>query len=272
MPKHQKQAEFGTPQWVLGLSTYAFLSETQLVCTYTKQGLWYLATIQLENFEFQTLPIQLEESFGEVTDIEYVQAFQGQVVFVASGPKLPKTVLMLDSVTGAVTRLSTPSLPAANIQQNLSSYQSITFPIGNDGQEVGHAFYYPPYNAEFDGPNSNDELPPLLMKMHGGPTAATSTRLNLGIHYFTSRGFGVVDINYRGSTGFGRAYRLALYQQWGIYDRDDCISVAKYLANQKQIDIQRVVARRYQCRWLFGIGFSDLHRFAEGRCQYRRHF
>ena len=238
-----EQAEFGTPQWVLGLSTYAFLSEQQLVCTYTKKGLWYLATINLDNFEFKTLPIQLEEQFGEVTDIQYVQAIQRKAVFVAGGPTVPRTVLLFDPNTGAVEMLSNPNIPNKNIQNNLSNYQSITFPTGNDGQQLGHAFYYPPYNDDVEGPNSEAELPPLLIKMHGGPTAATSTLLNLGIHYFTSRGFGVVDINYRGSTGFGRAYRLALYEQWGIYDRDDCVNVAKHLANEKQIDIDRIVAR-----------------------------
>lgn len=237
-----EQAELGTPQWVLGLSTYAFLSEQQIVCTYTKQGVWYLATINLDNLEFQTHQINLAEPFGEVTDIEYIQAIQGKVVFVAGGPKLPRTVLLFDPSNGAVEMLSTPSLLEPDIQNNLSGYQSITFPTGNDGQ-LGHAFYYPPYNDQVDGPTSEAELPPLLIKMHGGPTSATSTRLNLGIHYFTSRGFGVVDINYRGSTGFGRAYRLALYEQWGIYDRDDCVNVAKHLANEKRIDIDRVVAR-----------------------------
>jgi dipeptidyl aminopeptidase/acylaminoacyl peptidase len=237
-----KKAELGTPQWVFGLSTYTFLSETQIVCTYTKDGIWYLATINLDNFDFQTVNINLEKQFGEVTEIEYVQTIQGKVVFVAGGPRLPHTILSLDPVTGAVEMLSTPNMPNSAIQQNLSEYESLTFKTENKGEKV-HAFYYPPYNHDFKGPDSEEELPPLLIKMHGGPTGATSTTLNLGIHYFTSRGFGVVDINYRGSTGFGRTSRLSLYKQWGIYDRDDCVNVAKSLAKDNQIDIERVVAR-----------------------------
>ena len=237
-----KTAELGTPQWVLGLSTYTFLSEKQIVCTYTKDGIWALATINLENFDFKTLNINLEEQFGEVTKIEYVQTLQGKVVFVAGGPRLPHTILSLDPITGAVEMLSTPNMPNPDIQQNLSGYESITFQTANEGEMV-HAFYYPPYNHDYERPDPEEELPPLLIKMHGGPTGAASTTLNLAIHYFTSRGFGVVDINYRGSTGFGRAYRLSLYKQWGIYDRDDCINVAKSLAKENRIDIERVVAR-----------------------------
>jgi dipeptidyl aminopeptidase/acylaminoacyl peptidase len=237
-----KQAEFGLPQWILGMSTYAFLSEQQIVCTYTKNGIWFLATIDLKDFSFQALDINLEEQFGQVTDIRYVQTIQGKVVFVAGGPRLPHTVLCLDPVTKSVEMLSTPNRPNQDIQQNLSQYEFIRFETGNEG-EVSYGFYYPPYNHDVEIPSPKEECPPLLIKMHGGPTSATSTVLNLGIHYFTSRGFGVIDINYRGSTGFGRAYRLALYTQWGIYDRDDCVNAAKYLAKQNRIDIERVVAR-----------------------------
>jgi len=242
--------EFGVPQWHLGLSTYAFLSKKKIVCTYTTEGLWYLATIDLQSFEFQPLKINLEEQWGEITDIGHVQAIQGKAVFVASGPKLPPTVLLFDPATGTVEMLSTPSQLDDEIPKNFSSYHSISFPTGNE--EQAHAFYYPPNNERFKGPA--EELPPLLIKMHGGPTAATSTRLSMEIQYFTSRGFGVVDVNYRGSTGYGRAYRLALYEQWGIYDRDDCVNAAKYLADRgneffeknellQPIDIERVVAR-----------------------------
>lgn len=246
--------EFGVPQWYLGLSTYAFLSENKIVCTYTTGGLWYLATINLENGDFQPININLEEQWGQVTDIEYVQAIQGQVVFVGSGPKLSPTVLLLNPdhyACATAKMLSTPRELDDEIQQNLSSYQPISFSPEEDEEQKVHAFYYPPCNERFEGPE--EELPPLLIKMHGGPTAATSTRLSMEIQYFTSRGFGVVDVNYRGSTGYGRDYRLALYGQWGLYDRDDCVNAAKYLADENSlddngnqiqpIDIERVVAR-----------------------------
>jgi dipeptidyl aminopeptidase/acylaminoacyl peptidase len=238
-----EKAEFGVPQWVLGLSTYAFLSEKQIVCTYTIEGLWYLATIDLDSLEFKSVNIHLDEQWGEITDIEYVQAIKGKVVLVAGGPKLPRTVILIDPVTGTSEALSTLNSLDPKIQNNLSPYQPITF-LSKNGAPA-YAFYYPPYHEHFEG--LAEELPPLLIKMHGGPTAATSTLLNMQIQYFTSRGFGVVDVNYRGSTGYGRNYRLALYEQWGLYDRDDCVNAAKYLASEENklqgIDIERVVAR-----------------------------
>jgi len=236
-----EKAEFGVPQWVLGLSTYAFLSPQQLVCTYTIAGLWYLATIDLENFEFKPLKISLDQQWGQITTIEYVQTIKGKVVFIAGGPKLPRTLLLLDPATGAVEILSTLNPLSPEIQNNLSAYQPITFYSAT--HQPAYAFYYPPHNQNYQG--LEEEHPPLLIKMHGGPTAATSTLLNMSIQYFTSRGFAVVDVNYRGSTGYGRDYRLALYQQWGIYDRDDCVNAAKYLASEDNpsIDIERVVAR-----------------------------
>ena len=100
---------------------------------------------------------------------------------------------------------------------------------------------YPPYNPDFAAPPG--EKPPLLILSHGGPTSATSSLLNLQIQFFTSRGIGVVDVNYRGSTGYGREYRLALYGTWGVADVEDCANAGRYLVMRGLADSARVAAR-----------------------------
>jgi len=106
---------------------------------------------------------------------------------------------------------------------------------------TAYALYYPPQNKDFDAPA--DERPPLLVMSHGGPTAATSSTLSLKVQYWTSRGIAVLDVNYRGSTGYGRAYREQLNGQWGIADVEDCINGARYLAQEGQVDASRLMIR-----------------------------
>ena len=119
----------------------------------------------------------------------------------------------------------------------LSAPEAIEFPTENG--LTAYALYYAPKNRDFIAPKG--ELPPLLVKSHGGPTASTSAALSLGIQYWTSRGFAVLDVNYGGSTGYGRAYRQRLNNQWGIVDVDDCANGAKYLTAQGKVDGDRLV-------------------------------
>jgi dipeptidyl aminopeptidase/acylaminoacyl peptidase len=102
-----------------------------------------------------------------------------------------------------------------------------------------HALYYPPHNTDFTGPS--DQKPPLVVMFHGGPTAMASSTLKFGIHYWTSRGVAVLDVNYRGSSGFGRRYRNLLKENWGKIDVHDCINGAKWLAQRKLVDASRTV-------------------------------
>jgi dipeptidyl aminopeptidase/acylaminoacyl peptidase len=117
--------------------------------------------------------------------------------------------------------------------------EAIEFPT--DGGLTAHAFFYPPTNDAFAGPA--DERPPLIVVSHGGPTAATHARLNLEVQYWTSRGFAVVDVNYGGSTGYGRAYRERLKGTWGIVDVADCVNAARYLVEQGRADPSRLIIR-----------------------------
>jgi dipeptidyl aminopeptidase/acylaminoacyl peptidase len=132
---------------------------------------------------------------------------------------------------------STDAIDDPALARYLTAVQPIEFPT--EGGKTSHALYYPPCNPDYAG--SDGEKPPILVKCHGGPTAAASTTLDLRIHYWTSRGIAVLDVNYGGSTGYGRAYRERLRGTWGIVDVDDCVNGAKFLAAQGMVDGQRSV-------------------------------
>ena len=119
--------------------------------------------------------------------------------------------------------------------------EAITFPTGPDGAATAHALYYPPANPACSGPPG--ELPPLLVQAHGGPTAAARRQLQLGITYWTSRGIAVVDVDYRGSTGYGRRYRQTLDGAWGVVDVEDCVAAARFLADRGDVDPRRLMIR-----------------------------
>ena len=123
---------------------------------------------------------------------------------------------------------------------DISSGAALTFPT-SDGQEA-HA-YFSICRANGACSEPADERPPLLVLSHGGPTAATSAALNLPIQYYTSRGWAVLDVNYRGSTGYGRAYRTALNGQWGVLDVTDCEDAVRHLVRNGQVDGERVAIR-----------------------------
>jgi dipeptidyl aminopeptidase/acylaminoacyl peptidase len=224
----EMQAEFGLPQWVFGMSTYAFASETRIICTYTQQGIWHLASID-------TAAKQLEKIETPYTDISDLQASGGRVAFIAGSPKEPTAIVLLDLTAGTIQVLRRSSQVEIDAGY-LSAPQAIEFPTENG--LTAHAFFYPPQNRDFTA--ISGEKPPLLVKSHGGPTAATSSSLNLKTQYWTSRGFAVLDVNYGGSTGYGRAYRQRLDGQWGVMDVADCASGASYLAERGLVDGSRL--------------------------------
>jgi dipeptidyl aminopeptidase/acylaminoacyl peptidase len=223
-PLYPMEAEFGVPQWVFGLSTYAFLSPAQLICAYQQNG---SSTLALLDTVAKTLtPVSLPyNTIGQVTTA------QGQALFAAGSPTESLSIIRVDINTGAhevLRRPSTLQIDAAYI----SPAQAIEFPTDNG--LTAHAFYYPPKNVDFSAPAGT--RPPLIVMSHGGPTSATTPALKLTIQYWTSRGFAVVDVNYGGSTGYGRAYRERLNGQWGIVDVADCVNAARYLAAQGLAD------------------------------------
>jgi hypothetical protein len=214
----EMEAEFGVPQWVVGLSTYAFESADALYCIYEQHGSSHLARLDLARRELETLPVSY-------TDMSGIKSGAGKVVFMAGSPTEPNSIIQLDPGTHQLQVLRRSSESAIE-HGYLSIPEEIEFPTENGLTAYG--FFYPPRNQDFQAPEG--ELPPLLVMSHGGPTGATSSALNLEIQYWTSRGIAVLDVNYGGSTGYGRAYRERLNGQWGVVDVDDCVNGARYLA------------------------------------------
>ena len=227
-------AEFGLPQWSLATSTYAFAGPDRIVCARSEAGLGRLAVLDLGNGALLPLDTPFTE-FGSV------RAAGDRVVFRAGASDHPASVVALDLASGrySVLKKATDVLDRAEarIADYLAPVESVQFPTA--GGETAFGLFYPPHNPDYASPAQ--EKSPLLVKCHGGPTAAASSTFNLGIQYWTSRGIAVLDVNYRGSTGFGRAYRDRLYLSWGVVDVDDCVNGAKFLAEQGRVDGKRCV-------------------------------
>ena len=227
---HQMSAEFGYPHWVFGLSTYALIGNEQLICAYSSDGCWHLGIINLKTREFQAIKTR----YTNISDLQASDS--GFAVFIGGSPTETTAVIKLDLVTKQETILKREG----DLQIDpgyLSLPEAIAFPTSDN--LTAHAWYYPPQNQDFIAPST--ELPPLVVKSHGGPTAAASVDLNLRIQYWTSRGFGYLDVNYGGSIGYGREYRQRLDGKWGIVDVDDCVNAAKYLVAQGKVDGDRLV-------------------------------
>ena len=224
------EAEFGAAQWIFGLSTYTFESADKIICAYSERAIWHLGTIETQTG-------RLERIDTPYTEISYVCASPGRAVFRAGSPTEPFSLIVFDLATQTPTVLQRQS----RIEVDAGYYsraQAIEFPT--EGGLTAYGFYYPPQNRDFVGPEN--ERPPLLVKSHGGPTSATVAVLNMiNSQYWTSRGFAVLDVNYGGSTGYGRAYRERLNGNWGVVDVDDCVNGAKFLASSGTVDGNRVM-------------------------------
>jgi dipeptidyl aminopeptidase/acylaminoacyl peptidase len=230
-PLCEKKAEFGAPQWMFGMSTYAFLSPGRIVCSYNERGSSHLALLDTQSGDLE--PIQTPYS-----SIAFVRAdvATSNVVFRGSSATEPACIVSLDLSTGEKEVLR--SSDEIEIDSGyLSVPETIEFPTEND--RTAYAFFYPPHNQDYAAPEG--EHPPLLVMSHGGPTAATSTALDLGIQYWTSRGIAVLDVNYGGSTGYGREYRRRLDGAWGVVDVEDCANGALYLAERGLVDGGRLM-------------------------------
>jgi dipeptidyl aminopeptidase/acylaminoacyl peptidase len=225
------RAEFGRPQWVFGTATWACAGPSTLVVSYTRVGRWHLATVDVQD--------------GAVTDLaahvqphDWIAANATHVVLVAGSSVQPDAVVLVDLASGIVDTLRTATavrLDAADI----SVAEAVEFPT--TGGQTAHAFYYPPRNTAVAAPAG--EAPPLVVISHGGPTSAARPTLDLHIQYWTTRGFAVADVNYGGSSGYGRAYRQRLNGQWGHVDVADVIHAVRFLAGEGKADRGRAVIR-----------------------------
>jgi dipeptidyl aminopeptidase/acylaminoacyl peptidase len=229
-PLCKMEADFARPQWVFGMSNYAFESVDRIICAYTQRGIWHLGSINAATgrIEFIKTPF---------TDVWSLRASPGQAVFLAGSPTEPPSVVRLDLATDQIEQVRRSEVKVDT--EYLSIPKAIEFPT-----ETGlkaYAFFYPPRNRDFTGPS--EKRPPLLVISHGGPTAAAPTYLRLGVSYWTSRGFAVLDVNYGGSSGYGRAYRQRLNGQWGVVDLNDCVNGARYLVKIGEVDGDRLAIR-----------------------------
>jgi len=211
--------EFGMAQWTFGMSTYAFLDDGRIACSFNDRGTWRLGLFDgvLRIFD---IPF---------TEISQVRAAGHHVIFLGASAEHPQAVVRLDANSGhyeILRRSTTLTIDPRYISPAVA---------------IDHAFYYPPTNPDFQG--LPGELPPLIVMSHGGPTSATTSGFNLQKQFWTSRGFAVVDVNYGGSTGFGREYRQRLNGQWGIVDVDDCCTAARQLVAKKLADPKRLIIR-----------------------------
>ncbi len=226
---NQSKAELGMPQWVFGMSSYAFASNDVVVCSHIEQGVSTLATLDLPSGKLTHVDCPY-------TDIQYLRAANGQAVFRGGSPTDVASIVKFDLSTGQFETLRR-SNDLETYPQYFSVPRAVEFPT--EGGLTAHGFFYPPQNPDYRAPAN--EKPPLIVKSHGGPTAAASTALSLSVQYWTSRGFAVLDVNYGGSTGYGRQYRERLNKKWGIVDVDDCVNGARYLAERGEVDGERLI-------------------------------
>ncbi len=245
-------AETAMPQWIYGMSTTAWDGQ-QLLAATCADGCWSLNRLSLEG----TIS-RIDQPFD---DLAGLRALKGRAVAVASNSTSMAGLLELSLASdGTSSWVHTPALESPIAQAEISVAEPIWFD-GHDGQRT-HAWYYPP--------RSNTTTPaPLLVKSHSGPTAMARRGLSLAIQYWTSRGWGVVDVNYGGSTGFGREYRERLNGSWGVVDVADCAAAARAMiasgrAHPEQIAIEGGSAGGFTT--LAALCFTDV--FRVGACRY----
>jgi acetyl esterase/lipase len=223
------EAEIGGPAWVFGQRYYDFVGAEEIVCCVVENGIRRAALltqgklVRLEIGPVQESPVRCGEA----------------LVFVSTRPDAPPAVTCVGRLAGGLEETLRAAGPAVLSTADVSVGQPITFPTQHG--KTSHAFFYPPKSAGFTAPDG--EKPPLIVMIHGGPTSMASNGFALGIQWWTTRGFAVVDVNYGGSTGFGRPYRQRLYGQWGIVDVEDCIAAVRSLVERGLVDPARVAIR-----------------------------
>lgn len=229
------EAEFGMAQWIFGLGTYTFVSPSDIICSYTQDGRTFMARLDTRAKMLTSLGVSgtlLYPSHSRIV------AGNGFVVYGAASPTQPASIVRYDLATGDMDILKR-STDLTIDEGYISIAQPIEFPTENG--LTAHGYFYPPRNKDYVAPNG--ELPPLIVMSHGGPTSATTDDFVLARQYWTSRGFALLDVNYGGSTGYGRAYRQRLNGTWGITDVDDCANGARYLVERGLADGDRLIIR-----------------------------
>ncbi|MHB8439048.1 MAG: S9 family peptidase [Acidimicrobiales bacterium] len=229
-------AELGEPDWVFGLANYVELEDRSIVGAWSDGGFEHLGVLRPASGAFSAVPTPFTSFGGAI-----VAGGDGRsILCVAGAADVPSSVVRITPSPdgGAATLERLKSSRSSTVGSDyISVPEALDYPT-EDGL-TAHALYYPPRNADFVGPDG--EAPPLVVQSHGGPTSAALSELNYRIQFWTSRGFAVVDVNYGGSTGYGRAYRERLRDRWGIVDLDDCVNAALHLASTGRADRRRLL-------------------------------
>jgi len=233
-------ADFAPAQWLLGHRNYLPLEDGSILVSFTQDSRWQLGLLRCssgDRWEMQNLV----DGCGQ---IENICASNGAVFFSAATATQGNAIhcVRLDkeasSANVAIKRISLAGDSPTDTAE-FSSATSICFKTEND--ELAYGNYYPPCSTQYTG--IANSLPPLIVCVHGGPTSSAKTSLNLKLQYWTNRGFAVIDVNHRGSTGFGRKFRQQLYPNWGLYDLQDIEFAVRHLVNEGLVDPEKVVIR-----------------------------
>ncbi len=226
-----EEAELGGPEWWIGKHYYAFLDDGRIAARITSHGVQQLYLIDPQGGKAELLDLQSAA-------LESVLSRKGLLYVINEPLDRPDEILQIKAGkpgSKVLRRARDKSLDPAWA----APHQALTFPSA--GGASAHALYFPPTNPDVQAPA--DEKPPLLVQIHGGPTHMSFPYYSVDRSYWTSRGFAILDINYRGSTGYGRKYRQALYGEWGIADVEDAVAGASWLAAQGKADPDRLIIR-----------------------------
>lgn len=256
-PVLEREAEFGAPWWVFDVSTYDVAGDGRLLTLYFDSRVWRLASLDPATGHLTPMATPYSEMAG-------LQAAGEFIVLRAASPSEMPAVVRIDLKTQQINVLRRAGDVPVGVDY-LSIPEAIEFPTG-DG-ETAHAYFYPPQNPAFEAPAG--QKPPLVVTSHGGPTSRRGSALDLTVQFWTSRGIAVLDVNYRGSTGYGRAYRERLKGQWGVVDVEDCINGARYLARRGLVDDRRLIIRGGSAggyTTLCALAFHDF--FKAGACYF----
>ena len=252
-----QEAELGLPHWGFGNADYGYVTTDEIICSYWFGGVAHLARADLRHGTLTPIPVPFDV-------IRELQVRGDEVHLIAASATEHAALHRLDLATqqhALVSASSTSTIDPAHV----SVPEAIDFPTGS-GEEA-HAFFYRPVNANFCG--ASGVRPPCIVVSHGGPTWATTSEYRAAIQYWTTRGFAVVDVNYRGSTGYGRAYRERLYGGWGLVDVEDCVAAVTYLVQRGDVDGDRLAIRGGSAggyTTLMAVTFTDV--FKAGASHY----
>ena len=226
-----EEAEFAEPPWTFAQSNYDFESQNTIICSYTKNGLWKIARLNTETGKHK----EIETPY---TYISSLRTTRNHAIFIGASPTEAESIVKLD-LKNQKTKVLRRSSEITVDSGYLSQPKPIEFPT--EKGLTAYGIYYKPNNKDYEAPAGT--LPPLLVYVHGGPTSTVYATLFLRVQYWTSRGFAILEVNYGGSTGYGREYRERLRGQWGIVDVDDSVNGAKYLVDNGEVDQEKLAIR-----------------------------